>query len=404
MVAVSAMLLACQLRNEAKIRRIEGSIIGFLLEVVGGITKLRTAGAENRAFAHWAERYADQLSVMIKARRDSNRLHRFFSVYPIVIAMVIYLGAIHLDPNRLSAGDFLAFSTALANLVAAVLAVGYTLTGLLDLPPLYDRVRPILEAVPEFPAAVIEPVRLGGGLALGGVSFRYPGQDEGAKVLDDVSLQARPGEFVAIVGASGSGKSTIMRLLLGFETPNSGTVTYDGRELVTLDPREVRRQIGVVLQHAELMPGDIFSNIVGFDSTLTMEDAWTAARLAGLDEEIRLMPMGMHTLVGEGGGNLAGGQRQRLLIARAVVRRPRILMFDEATSALDNTTQAIVTDSITRELKGITRLVIAHRLATVMHADRIYVIKKGKVVQSGQYRQLIAEPGPFQELVHRQAP
>ncbi len=404
MAAVSAMLLACQLRNEASIRRIEGSIIGFLLEVVGGITKLRTAGAENRAFAHWAERYADQLSVMIKVRRDSNRLHRFFSVYPIVIAMIIYLGTIYLDPNRLSPGDFLAFSTALANLVAAVLAVGFTLTGLLDLPPLYARVRPILEAIPEFPAAVIEPIRLGGGLALGGVSFRYPGQDEGAKVLDDVSLQARPGEFVAIVGASGSGKSTIMRLLLGFETPNSGTVTYDGRELVTLDPREVRRQIGVVLQHAELMPGDIFSNIVGFDSTLTMEDAWNAARLAGLDEDIRLMPMGMHTLVGEGGGNLAGGQRQRLLIARAVVRRPRILMFDEATSALDNTTQAVVTESITRELKGITRLVIAHRLATVMNADRIYVIKKGRVVQSGQYRQLITEPGPFQELVHRQAP
>jgi ABC-type bacteriocin/lantibiotic exporter with double-glycine peptidase domain len=241
-------------------------------------------------------------------------------------------------------------------------------------------------------------------MSLAAVSFHYPGQDDGTKVLDGVSLQVRPGEFVAIVGASGSGKSTIMRLLLGFETPDTGLVSYDGRELLTLDPREVRRQIGVVLQHAELMPGDIFSNIVGFDSTLTLEDAWNAARLAGLDDEIRRLPMGMHTLVGEGGGNLAGGQRQRLLIARAIVRRPRILLLDEATSALDNTTQAIVTESITRELKGITRVVIAHRLTTVVHADRIYVVKGGKIVQSGQYHQLLEEAGPFQELVHRQSP
>ena len=324
------------------------------------------------------------------------------AVFPMLISMVIYLGVVHLDPNRLSTGSFLALSIAVANVIAAVLAVGYTLLGLLDLPPLYDRIKPVLEARPEFPAAVLEPVRLGGALALSGVSFRYPGQDEGTKVLDDVSLQVRPGEFVAIVGASGSGKSTLMRLLLGFETPDTGTVTYDGRELATLDLREVRRQIGVVLQHAQLMPGDIFSNIVGFAPGLTMEDAWNAARLAGLDDDIRRLPMGMHTLVGEGGGNLSGGQRQRLLIARAIVRRPRILMFDEATSALDNLTQSIVTESITRELQGITRVVIAHRLTTVIDADRIYVVKQGQIVQSGQYHQLLDEPGPFQELVHRQ--
>jgi ATP-binding cassette subfamily C protein len=316
--------------------------------------------------------------------------------------MVVYLGTIYLDPNRLSTGAFLALTLSVANLTTSVLAVSNTLLGLLDLPPLYDRITPILEATPEFPAAVLEPVRLGGSLALSSVSFRYPGQDEGTKILDDVSLQVRPGEFVAIVGASGSGKSTMMRLLLGFENPDSGTVTYDGRELATLDIREVRRQIGVVLQNAQLMPGDLFSNIVGFASGLTMEDAWHAARLAGLEDEIRQLPMGMHTLVGEGGGNLSGGQRQRLLIARALVRRPCILMFDEATSALDNSTQAIVTQSITRDLRGVTRLVIAHRLTTVEGADRIYVVKKGRIVQSGQYHQLVDEPGPFQELLHRQ--
>ena len=159
---------------------------------------------------------------------------------------------------------------------------------------------------------------------------------------------------MAIVGPSGSGKSTLMRLLLGFETPDSGTVTYDGRELATLDLREVRRQIGVVLQHAQLMPSDIFSNIVGFAPSLGIDDAWQAARLAGLEDDIRSMPMGMHTLVGEGGGNLSSGQRQRLLIARAIVHRPRILLLDEATSALDNVTQSIVSDSLTNQLRGVT--------------------------------------------------
>jgi ABC-type bacteriocin/lantibiotic exporter with double-glycine peptidase domain len=249
---------------------------------------------------------------------------------------------------------------------------------------------------------LLEPVRLAGALALNRASFRYPGQDQATKVLDEVSMQVRPGEFVAIVGPSGSGKSTLMRLLLGFEAPDSGTVTYDGRELGTLDLRDVRRQLGVVLQHAELMPSDIYSNIIGFAPGLGVDDAWRAARWAGLEDDIRAMPMGMHTLVGEGGGNLSGGQRQRLLIARAIVHRPRILLLDEATSSLDNLTQAIVTDSLTNHLRGLTRVVIAHRLDAIVGADRIYVLVDGRIVQSGRYDQLMAEPGPFRDLARRQ--
>jgi len=207
---------------------------------------------------------------------------------------------------------------------------------------------------------------------------------------------------VALVGPSGAGKSTVMRLLLGFEKPDAGTVAYDGRDLATLDLRDVRRQIGVVLQQAELMPSDIFSNIVGFAPTVTLEDAWLAARLAGLEDDIRAMPMGMHTLVGEGGGNVSSGQRQRLLIARAIVHRPKILLLDEATSALDNVTQSIVTESLHNQLRGITRVVIAHRLDGIVKADRIYVLTDGRIVQSGRYDQLIAEPGPFRDLARRQ--
>jgi ATP-binding cassette subfamily C protein len=402
MLLVTVFFLTGLLRHETSIRRIDGVISGLLLELLGGIITLRTAGAERRAFARWAGRYTERLVLSIKARRFANRIFQWLAVYPILTAMIVYVGALYLDTGLLKTGNFLAFSITFANLMAAVLAIGYTSMGLLDLVPTFERIRPILEARPEFAAAVIEPVRLAGAIALNHVSFRYPGQDQGTKVLDDVSLQVRPGEFVAIVGPSGSGKSTLMRLLLGFETPDAGAVTYDGRELATLDLRDVRRQIGVVLQQAQLLSTDILGNIVGFAPLLNVNDAWEAARLAGLDEDIRRMPMGMHTLVGEGGGNLSSGQRQRLLIARAIVRRPKILLLDEATSALDNVTQAIVGDSLTNQLRGTTRVVIAHRLDVVVKADRIYVLNESRIVQSGPYHQLVDEPGPFRELARRQ--
>jgi len=214
-----------------------------------------------------------------------------------------------------------------------------------------------------------------------------------------VSFSVPAGGYVALVGASGSGKSTLLRLLLGFERPLAGAIHVDSQDLADLDITAVRRQLGVVLQSGQLMAGDIFSNIVGA-SQLTLDDAWGAARLAGLEDDINALPMGMHTLIGEGTATLSGGQRQRILIARALVHRPRIVLFDEATSALDNRTQAIVTESLTR-MKA-TRIVVAHRLSTIIHADRILVLKDGQIVQDGSYESLMSTPGPFAELAKRQ--
>jgi ABC-type bacteriocin/lantibiotic exporter with double-glycine peptidase domain len=176
-------------------------------------------------------------------------------------------------------------------------------------------------------------------------------------------------------------------------------VYYDHQDLASLDVQAVRRQLGVVLQNGRLIAGDIFSNIVGAGS-LTLEDAWEAARMVGLDEDIEQMPMGMHTVISEGMSTLSGGQRQRILIARALVHRPRLLFFDEATSALDNRTQAIVMRTLER-LKT-TRIVVAHRLSTIVNADRIVVIDAGRVVQSGSYEALLAQPGVFAQLASRQ--
>jgi ABC-type bacteriocin/lantibiotic exporter with double-glycine peptidase domain len=218
-------------------------------------------------------------------------------------------------------------------------------------------------------------------------------------VLDDVSLRIQTGQFIALVGPSGSGKSTLFRLLMGFETPTAGAIYYGNLSLTTLNPHSVRQQLGVVLQNGKLMPGDILTNIIGV-SNLTTDDAWEAARMAGLAEDIEAMPMGMHTVVGMGGTTFSGGQKQRLLIARAIVRKPRILFFDEATSALDNQTQDVVRSSL--DSLATTRVVIAHRLSTIVNADHIYVLQRGQLVQQGTYEELIVQEGLFATLVKRQ--
>jgi ABC-type bacteriocin/lantibiotic exporter with double-glycine peptidase domain len=242
-----------------------------------------------------------------------------------------------------------------------------------------------------------DPGVLRGRVEINHVSFRY--DPEGPLVLDDLSLRAEPGEFVAVVGPSGAGKSSLFRQLLGFEEPEAGSVYYDDHPLSELNVQAVRRQMGVVLQNGKLMSGTIFQNIAGV-SQLTMDQAWEAARMAGFDKDIEMMPMGMFTFLGEGSSAISGGQRQRLMIARAIASKPRIVLFDEATSALDNRSQAIVSSSL-ENLKA-TRIVIAHRLSTIMNADRIYVLKAGRIVQSGTYAELMEREGPFRDLAARQ--
>jgi ATP-binding cassette subfamily C protein len=292
---------------------------------------------------------------------------------------------------------FLAFNAAYAAFLTGATELSNTCVGLLDRVLEARRVEPILRAEPEVDRRKVDPGRLTGSLALEGVCFRY--RPKGPLVLDDVRLRAEPGEFVALVGPSGSGKSTLLRVLLGFEEIESGQVTYDGQDLSGLDLLAVRRQLGVVLQSGRVNTQSIYENIAG-GGRITLDEAWGAAEHAGLAEDVRAMPMGMHTIVSEGGGNLSGGQRQRLLIARALALRPRVLLFDEATSALDNKTQAIVAESL-RRLR-VTRVVIAHRLSTVRHADRIYVLDRGKVVEQGRFQELMDQGGLFARMMARQ--
>ncbi len=385
-----------QVRYERAMLAVEGRISGTVLQFITGIAKFRVAGAEQRAFAFWARAFTEQRRLAYKARTVANRLSIFTAVFPVLASMVIFWLTVS-SARQLSTGAFLAFNAAFVQFLANAIAFGSAFTAVLQVVPTYERVKPLLQTLPEVDDAKTDPGELSGSIEVSHVSFRYT--ENGPLVLNDVSLSINPNEFVAFVGPSGSGKSTILRLLLGFEKPESGSILYDGHDLSGLDVRSVRRQIGVVLQSGKVMTADIYTNIVG-SSGLTLDDAWEAARMAGLDEDLKYMPMGMQTLVNEGGSTLSGGQRQRLLIARAIANKPRIIFFDEATSALDNRTQEIISKSL--ESLAATKVVIAHRLSTIMNADRIFVVQKGQIVQSGTYQELMDQTGLFADLAKRQ--
>jgi NHLM bacteriocin system ABC transporter ATP-binding protein len=393
---VSTALYWVQLQYQRPLLTVVGRITGEILQLLTGISKLRVAAAEPRAFATWADLYTEQSRLRVKAQSRANAASVFGSAFHGYATLVILIGIVWLARD-MKAGQFLAFVTAFGQFSGGIMGMLGALDSSMAVVPLYERARPILRALPENDFDAADPGELTGLVELADVFFRYDA--EGEFVLSGVSLRVEPGEFLAITGPSGAGKSTLLRLLLGFETPERGTVAYDRRTLAGVDLHALRRQLGVVLQDATLMPGSIFDNIVG-SASLSEADAWEAARMAGLDEFIRGLPMGMRTFVSEGAVTFSGGQRQRLMIARAIVARPRILLFDEATSALDNQTQAVVRDAIAR--LNATRIVIAHRLSTVQEADRILVLDRGRIVQEGSYGELIAIPGPFAELARRQ--
>jgi ABC-type bacteriocin/lantibiotic exporter with double-glycine peptidase domain len=366
----------------------------LVLQSINAVSKFRVAGAGNRAFSHWAREYAKKQKLSLEVQIVKDRMRLFNMVTPTVASALAFL---YLLSHPVGLAAFLACNAVMVVFLAALVSATDSFSGLILIANLWQGLRTILSVKPEVDESKAHPGRLRGALAVENLTFRY--RADGPMILDGVSITAKPGECIALTGPSGSGKSTLLNLMLRFETPHSGAIYLDGRELSSLDITAVRRQIGVVTQDVRIMAGSVFESIC-CGGVNTMDEAWEAARAAGLAEDIEAMPMGMHTVVSEGGSNLSGGQRQRLLIARALVLKPSILIFDEATSALDNRTQAIVSESLNR-LKA-TRIIVAHRLSTIRQADRIYVIEKGKVVQQGRFEDLVNQPGLFARLVSRQ--
>jgi len=387
-----------QVRYQHLIADSQGRLSSLVVQLLTGISKLRVAGAELLAFAAWSRGFAEQKKTAFASRKVGYLVTTMNEVFPIVALAVLFsVMAWPTGEKPLSTGDFLGFLAAFTTFSASMLAMISAVIPALNIVPLLARVKPILDAHPEAAENKLALSEVTGRIELTELCYRY--SPSSALVLNEISLEILPGEFVAIVGPSGSGKSTLLRLLLGFDKPETGAILYDGQDLEELDITSLRRQIGIVLQGSKLMPGDILFNIIG-SLPLTEVDAWEAARQAGLEDDIQQMPMGMHTVIGASGSVFSGGQQQRLMIARAIASKPRILFFDEATSALDNRTQALVSESLNR-LQA-TRLVIAHRLSTIIKADRIVVMDGGKIVESGSYEQLMQEKGLFHDLAHRQ--
>jgi NHLM bacteriocin system ABC transporter ATP-binding protein len=400
LVGASACVLAgvFEVRRQRALAFVEHRLASKTLQLLVGLPKLRVAAAEDRAFSQWASDFTEARELSLSARRVQNTITTFNAGFPLVCSLIFFALVGGSIGRHVSTTTFLGFFMAFTLMVAAMLRLTGVVITALSIVPMFEHLRPILTAEPESRAEAADPGELTGEIDFSHVSFRYRG--DAPLVLDDVSFRVRPGEFVALVGPTGCGKSTILRLLLGFETPESGSVLYDGQSLEQVDITAVRRQCGVVLQNGALLAGDIRTNILG-NSNYTVDDAWEAAKMAGVDHDIAAMPMGMQTMLPDGANTLSGGQRQRIMIARALVSRPRILFFDEATSALDNPTQEVVANS-TRRLNA-TRLVIAHRLSSLRGADRIIALDAGRIVQEGSYEELMSdESGLFYRLARRQ--
>ena len=368
---------------------------GMSYSMISGIQKIKLSGAEKRSFAKWLNLYAEGAELTYNTPMFLRANAAISTGISLISTIILYYLAVK---SGLNPSTYFAFTAAYGSLMGAFSTLAGTAMNAAQIQPILEMAEPFLKTVPETQEKKEIVTSINGGLELSHVSFRY--DDDSPYILNDLSLKIKPGEYVAIVGRTGCGKSTLMRLLLGFEKPEKGAIYYDGKDIESLDLGSLRRRIGTVMQQSGLFQGDIYSNIVLTAPSLSIDEAWDAAEKAGIADDIRAMPMGMYTMVSEWGGGISGGQKQRLMIARAIAPKPKLLFFDEATSALDNKTQKQVSEAL--DAMGCTRVVIAHRLSTIRHCDRILVLDGGTIVEDGSYDELIEKGGFFADLVARQ--
>ena len=371
-----------QTRFEKEKMELDSEASSRIYQFINGISKIRIAGVENRALYEYLKPYTSSRRLNIRKEKMTIGVNTLVGAMDTVFSMVLYYLMVK-NEMKLSIGEFMGFSTAFGAFSGAMLQIVASLLQVNNVKPAYDRCKPVLQTMPENDEDTVMPGNLTGDIEMNNVTFSY--DKEAGAVLDDISLHVRAGEYIGIVGSSGSGKSTLLKLLLGFEKPDVGKIYYDGKDIDSMDKREMRKKFGVVLQDGKLIAGSIYENITITAPNTKLKQVKKVVRDVGLEEDINQMPMGLHTILSEDSGTISGGQQQRILIARAIVSNPKIIYFDEATSALDNVTQSMVCESL-EKLKA-TRVVIAHRLSTVINCDRIFVLEKGKLIEEGNYQE-----------------
>lgn len=393
LIGMAASIMQIAVNEESM--RLSAKEKGMTYALIEGIQKIRLSGAENRAFIKWTDLYAREAALLYNKPAFIRLNTVITTAVSLAGTIVMYYIAVR---SGVTVADYYAFNTAYAYIAAAFSSIASVSMTVASIKPSLDIIRPLLEAEPELQENKETVTNISGQIELSHVTFRY--SKDGPAILDDLNLTIRARQYVAICGRTGCGKSTLVRLLLGFEKPQKGAIFYDRKDKSKLDLHSLRKLIGTVMQDGFLFNGSIFENISVSAPSMTLEEAWEVAETAGLADDIRAMPMGMHTVLQEGKGGISGGQRQRLMIARALAQKPKILLFDEATSALDNITQKQISDALDR--MKCTRIVIAHRLSTIQHCDRILVLEGGKIAEEGTYEELISRGGYFAELVSRQ--
>ena len=394
-LGISLAANARQVSRNKEMMELAAKEKGLTYAFINGIEKIRLSGSENRVFTKWMDLYVQEADLKFNPPVLIKMSNVFTTAITLAGTLVMYYVAVR---NHVSVADYYAFNAAYAYISAAFASIASMAVTAATVKPSLDIIRPLMEAEPEKHTGRETVASITGSVELSHITFRY--EEGGRKILDDMSLKIPARQYVAIVGKTGCGKSTLLRLLLGFETPEQGAIFYDRKDIQTLDLGSLRKCIGTVLQEGSLFSGSIFENITISGQNLTLQDAWDAAEIAGIADDIRAMPMGMATVMTEGAGGISGGQKQRIMIARAVAPKPKLLLLDEATSALDNITQKQVSEALDK--MRCTRIVIAHRLSTIRHCDRILVMDGGRIVEDGKYEDLIAKKGIFAELVERQ--
>lgn len=390
-MAVCASLAYVRTGEELEKRNTQTGV--FQSALFEGMEKLKEGGAEKRAFARWASLY--------KSAREPSFHQPFFLVYNAVLVRLVGLAGMLLVSvlavvHEVPEGEFVAFLAVGGMVSSAFSSLGDAVVDVARIRTCLHLGRPVLDSEPELVQGKRPVERLDGRIEVNHLSFRYPGQH--GDILKDCSFTIEAGQYCALVGRTGCGKTTLLRLLLGFLEPDEGAVYLDGRDLHTLDPTSYRRHVGTVLQEGRLFAGDIRSNLTIAKPTATDEEIRKACEIAGIWDDIARMPMGLRTFVGAGTEGLSGGQRQRILIARALIGRPSMLVLDEAMTALDYLTQKRV--SFALEAERCTRLIVSHRLSTIRQCDRILVLDQGRIVEQGTFDELMAKNGAFVRLTH----